>query len=219
MTHEPSGVHVPIETGPEHVHVHPRHVGSRWLDLCIALTAIAISAISLAVAIDHGRTERELVAANAWPFLRELRSNGYLQDQEIGLGVSNGGVGPAKLRSLEVFYRGQPVGAPLELLRRCCGLGSDADSLKRQLPGGFSYSVVDGTVFRPGETKAMFRLVRSAANSNIYDRLDGAIQQIGFRACYCSILDQCWRSNLRTVDPAPVKSCPTPLHPYRPDGR
>ena len=219
MTGEEPGIHPPVETGAEHVHAHPRHVGLRWLDLCIALTDIAISAISLWVAIEHGRTERELVASNAWPILREFRSNGDLHDQEIGLGLSNGGVGPAKVRSLEVFYRGEPVGAPLELLRRCCGLGPDDASFRRQLPGGFNWAAADGIVMRPGEMNVVFRLVRSPGNAAVYDRLNGAIQQIGFRACYCSILDQCWRSDLRGVDPTPVRSCPAPAHPYRANGR
>lgn len=219
MTDEPSHSPVPVETGAEHVHVHPRHVGFRWLDLSIALTAIAISAISLGVAFEHGRTERELVASNAWPFLREFRSNGDLKDQQIGIGLSNGGVGPAKVRSLEVFYRGAPVGTPVELLRRCCGLGPDDASFRRQLPGGFNWAVADGIVLRPGELNVVFRLSKTPGNAAVYDRMNGAIREIRFRACYCSILDQCWRSDLRSIDPLPVKSCPAPAHPYRADGR
>jgi hypothetical protein len=42
----------------------------------VSVTAIFISAISLFVAIQHGKTERDLVAANVWPFPRAILSNG-----------------------------------------------------------------------------------------------------------------------------------------------
>src|ERR1700733_15059033 len=112
----------PVQTGPDEIHAHPRHTGARWFDLVLALSAIFISAVSLVVAIEHGRTERDLVAANSWPFLRAMLNNGYNDGRDVAIGLSNGGVGPAKLKSLEVFYDGTPVSSSYDLLRRCCGL-------------------------------------------------------------------------------------------------
>src|SRR5579862_9169747 len=119
--HEP-----PVQAGTDDIHAHPRHTGVRWFDLVLALSAIFISAVSLAVAIEHGRTERDLVAANSWPFLREVLSNEYTTGPNgtySAFGVSNGGVGPAKLESFEVFYDHAAVHSGVDLLRRCCSLG------------------------------------------------------------------------------------------------
>src|ERR1700761_2477293 len=102
--------HPPIESGADDVSAQPRHTGNGRLDLVLAVSAIFISAVSLAVAIEHGRTERDLVAASSWPFLREILSNesGTSPDSAVAFGVSNGGVGPAKVESFEVFYKGRP---------------------------------------------------------------------------------------------------------------
>src|SRR4051812_31961149 len=101
----PSLSEPPVETGADDIQARPRRTGVGWFDLVLALSAIFISAVSLAVAIEHGRTERDLVAASSWPFLRALISNSYGDGEArfAAIGVSNGGVGPAKLESYEVF--------------------------------------------------------------------------------------------------------------------
>src|ERR1700760_2630374 len=116
----------PVDTGADDVQAHPRRTGIAWFDLALALSAIFISAVSLAVAIEHGRTERDLVAASSWPFIQATLSNEYSEGSGqlyAAFGVANGGVGPAKLQTFEVFYKGQPARSGVDLLRRCCGLG------------------------------------------------------------------------------------------------
>ena len=61
---------LPVQVTTDEVHAHAKHTGHRFLDLTLALSAIFISVVSLIVAIEHGRTERELVAANSWPFVQ-----------------------------------------------------------------------------------------------------------------------------------------------------
>jgi hypothetical protein len=216
----PPEPHLPVETGADDVQAHPRHTGHRWLDMALALSAIFISAVSLAVAIEHGRTERDLVAANSWPFLREIRANEYSTGPEgtySAIGVSNGGVGPAKLESFEVFDKGVAVRSGLDLLRHCCGLGPTAEDATRQLPHGFHYSVTDHTVLRAGEPTATLSVPQG---SPVGDAFKDALKDLSFRACYCSILDQCWISNLQDTRTTPVKACPEPavrFDPNRPD--
>ena len=88
----------------------------------------------------------------------------YGADKEVAIGVSNGGVGPAKLKSLEVFYDGVPVTSDLDLLRRCCGLKTE--TMKSQLPqGGIVRSVADETVLRPGEDNAVLQVRRPTGDA------------------------------------------------------
>jgi hypothetical protein len=186
----------------------------------VALTAIFISAVSLFVAIEHGKTERDLVAANVWPFPRAILSNGYGDRSSIAIGVSNGGVGPAKIRSFEMFYRGQPVSSGLDLLRKCCGLGPTAADVKTALPKGIYSSVVDESVLRPGEDDPVLRVQPSESAPELTERLKRieVLKQVGFRVCYCSVLDQCWISDLRSTRTEPVRECKAPEHPYDPNG-
>jgi hypothetical protein len=209
----------PVETGPDDVHANPRRTGMRWFDLTLALSAIFISAVSLAVAIEHGRTERELVASSAWPFLRAVLSNGGGDapgEDSVVIGVSNGGVGPAKLESFEVFYRGRAASSGLDLMRRCCGLGPTDEDVKRQMPHGHHFEITDHNVLRPGEAKATFGVRR---DTQVGERFAGVLTELRFRACYCSILDECWISSLRDTRTQPVKACPEPKVRFDPLGR
>ncbi|HEY3947392.1 hypothetical protein [Phenylobacterium sp.] len=196
--------HPPIESGADDISAHPRHTGHRWIDLTLALSAIFISAVSLAVAIEHGRTERDLVAANSWPFIGAVMANQYSTEGGrtlAAIGVSNSGVGPAKIQSFEVFYRGEPASSGRDLLRRCCGLGPDEADIGRH------FEVTDRTVLRAGEAKATFGVWR---DTPVGQAFASHLTDFTFRTCYCSILDQCWISNMRDLTTAPVKACPDP---------
>lgn len=209
---------VPVEAGAGEVRPVPRRTGLRHFDAIVSVTAIFISAVSLYVAVEHSKTERQLVAANVWPFPREILSNGYDDKGSIAIGLSNGGVGPAKIGSFELFYRGQPVSSGLDLLRKCCGLPSDAAAVKTVLPDGFVYSTVDETVLRPGENDVALLVHRSNAAPAIPQRLAAALPELTFRVCYCSVLDQCWTNDLRSTRTPRVRECPAPEHPYAPNG-
>jgi len=208
----------PVETAVDDVQPKPRRTGFRHFDVITSIAAIFISAVSLYVAIEHGRTERQLVAANVWPFLREIRSNSYGSDGDLAFGLINVGVGPAKVKSFEVFYRGQPMSSGLELLRKCCGLPADTSGEKAALPHGLYYSTVDETVLMPREPNVAIKFRRSQSDLKIGQRFSAALGYVTFRACYCSELDQCWRTNLKSIEAEPVKECRAPEHPFDPNG-
>jgi hypothetical protein len=67
----------PVETGADGVQPAPRRTGIRHFDVIVSIAAIFISAVSLYTAIENGRTERQLVAADVWPFPRAILSNGW----------------------------------------------------------------------------------------------------------------------------------------------
>ena len=208
----------PVHVSSDEIHAHPHKTGHSKLDLVIALSAIFISTVSLAVAVEHGRAERDLVAANSWPFLRETLSNDYNGRRDVVVGLSNGGVGPAKLHSLEVSYEGKPGSSALDLLRRCCGLGSSLSDIHRDLPIGLVRSSADETVLRPGEEDQVIVVHRNSIAPEVPDRLAASLLKVGFRACYCSVLDECWTSDLRSTRTRRVPECPAPDHPFDPNG-
>jgi hypothetical protein len=72
------------------------------------------------VALDTERTNRELVASASWPFVQ------FYNDRSVGVEprvltfqLSNAGIGPAKLESFELFWKGHPQRSPWLLLQTC----------------------------------------------------------------------------------------------------
>jgi len=46
-----------------------------------------------------------------------------------------------------------------------------------------------------------------------------ALADVTFKACYCSILDECWISSLQDIRVVPVRACPAPAVAFVPNGK
>ena len=189
----------------------PRRTGRFWFDFVAASAAIFISVVSLVIGVRGETIQKDLLAANSWPFLEinEVRSG-----TSILLEVQNQGVGPAKVVSFEAFYKNQPVNNVEDLLQQCCGLSKDEDLADALLHHNIQLGNVADNVIRPNESLTMIKLGRPAENTALFDGFDAEVHDVSFRACYCSILDKCWMSNMRTLKPEVVSACPIPQHPF-----
>jgi hypothetical protein len=197
----------PVKAGIEGVHAEPKRTGHRLLDLSIAASAILISLVSLAIAIHHGRVQQKLVAANSWPFLTWLTSNDFGEGrQTFTLMLLNSGVGPAKLERLVVRYDGKPVRGWVELLQACCGLTKEFTLNDLQEIGFVNGGRAKG-VIRANQSVELLRLARLADRPQIWERFGAARLELTFDACYCSIIGECWESDLETLDPRSVGKC------------
>ena len=202
---------------PEHDTAHVAHsTGTRWLDLTLALSAMFVSLVSLAVAVHHLTAMDRLVAANSWPFLTYSTDNMDPQgNRRISLKVENDGIGPARVQIFEVWWQGQPVPTAPELLRRCCM--TDA---KTPLDSATARSLhlvvgqVASRVMRAGDAEAFLSLTLEEANADIWHRLDVARLQLKMRACYCSVFNECWETDLEKTDAQRVRSCAAPKVPF-----
>lgn len=196
--------------------------GHRWIDLSVAACALIVSITSLSVAILHGRTmERmadanaRLVEANSLPLLQRFSSDVGPHGEPItSIVVANAGVGPAKVASLEVFWNGQPVDSPVDLAIACCGFSADPAKAAVNAEQ-FQTSSVGGTVMRAGESRSLYVFTQTAASASIADKLRVAGLKLTFKACFCSVFDECWVSDLLTLNPEKVQSCPVPARPFR----
>ena len=197
----------PLQVTPEGTELHPRKVGHKLIDLAVAGAAILISVISLVVAVHHGQTMEKLVAANSWPLLRYDTGNldSETELQVITLTIENVGVGPAMVRSFEVFLDGKPVRNQGELMRACCG---EPPKMPRNEGPGLVTSDVANSVVKAGERRDYIKLANSPAIAEQWGALDRARFRLRFEACYCSVLGDCWTSDLTGVDAHPVKQCP-----------
>jgi len=207
----------PVETGVDEITPAPRRIGHRAFDIVMSVCAISISVISLVVAIEHGRTQHDLLAASNWPFLGTWVNDGSDADGKIQIGVVNSGVGPAKIKSFELFYKDRPVTSGLDLLRACCGLSTDPAQQRAQLPAGMAFSLIDESVLRAGDDVKVLTLSR-IPRSPVIEKLAHSLRDLRFRACYCSVLDQCFVGDLWTTRTREVRECPAPAHPFEPNG-
>ena len=202
---------------PDHETPHVAHsTGRRWLDLALALSAMFVSIVSLAVAVRHGNAMDRLVAANSWPFLMYSTDNMDPHgNRRISLKVENDGIGPARVQTFEVWWQGQPVSTGPELLQRCCMTDAKTpidSSTARSL--NLVIGQVASRVIRAGEAEPFLSLELKDENAGIWHRLDIARLQLKMRACYCSVFDECWQTDLEQTSAKPVASCPAAKVPF-----
>ena len=192
---------------PEHDlhHPHAHRTGHRLLDLAVPVSALLISVISLVIGIHHGRTMQEmaqanarLVQANSWPLLQFATGNANDKgENEITLKIENAGVGPAKLISFEIFRGDERIRTPRDLVAAL-----DPSASRPMLQLGITLP----TVLRAG-TDTLIVGMKREGNEALWDKLNKERFRLRFRACYCSVFDECWVSNLTTVSPEPVEQC------------
>ena len=187
------------------------------LDLLVALAALVTSVTSIWLAISQGDDMARLVQAQSWPHVGFHSGNSSLDPatnqrvRSLSFSVENLGVGPAKLRTLEVLVDGQAVNGHSALIR--AAVGSDAT---HDIDAMNVFSIpVGGRVLRPGETITFLRWDRSEEASAAWDALDQArFGRLTMRACFCSVFDECWSSTNGRGDATPVANCPVITNGY-----
>jgi hypothetical protein len=213
---------------PEAHHHHGGHTGHRWLDIGLALSAMFVSVVTLAVAIEHGRTmERmadanmRMVEANSWPFVDFSTHNlGDKGTPEVRLVLTNEGIGPARIETFELWWRDKPIASPSQLLSNCCspGDGRKGDSV-------FGIGLASLRILRAGEHVDILSIGYSDKGHELFNKLDTERDHIRTRVCYCSVFDECWikdggdelilKGQAKLIHPESVKTCPTPAVPYQ----
>ena len=206
-----------METQGPHEHAHaPHRTGFRWLDISLALSAFFISLISLTVAIHHGKTMDKLVTSNSYPNIDIEHSN--QEDLDDGLGqrpvlnieLINTGIGPARIRSVEVSFGGKPVGNFLALLAACCANAADGSLPKTQI---YFSGDLRGQMLPAGKSRRLFSWPE-AQNDPRWARLKPLTTKVDVRVCYCSVFDECYAHDSRRTEPERIEKCPVPALPY-----
>ena len=183
----------------------------QWLELLLGGAALAVSAISLWVAIGTEQANRQMVAAASWPLLQADSANLPEEGRPtITLTLINGGIGPAKLKTLEVWWRGKAYAGSRPFLAECCGYKPFAGPPDLISVGRTAATTggVRNTVILAGERRTFLRMPLGPDNVTIWRKLDVARRELKFRACYCSVFDECWSSTLADLEPKRVKACP-----------
>lgn len=189
------------------------------LRISVAQTALAVvgflvGLIALYAALNEADAVRKQQQASVWPYLDLAVSNNNVIDNEFTtIAVANKGIGPARIRSVEVRLDDAPVSNWWALL----GLVGEGD-------GGsilISNADINGKVLSAGDEVEMMRLDKTALPvqggeardySEVLTRLRSAISEgrIRMNICYCSVFDDCWVFDTKRYgEPEAVGACPS----------
>lgn len=195
-----------------------------WIEYVSATVAVVISVVSLWVGIESEESNQKMVAASSWPYLQIDTSNSDLQNHPIlTFAVQNSGVGPAKVRSFEIFWKGRPFHNSFGLMHACCGYELPAAvpltaSTSEAPPGLVTSGRISKTVIRAGDSATFLTVPLVPANEAAWKKFDDARQHdIRYRICYCSVFDECWIDEADfsgDVGPKRVDTCPVPKVAY-----
>ncbi|MEO0422138.1 MAG: hypothetical protein AAF184_07370 [Pseudomonadota bacterium] len=181
-----------------------------WFGIIVSLAALATSAASIFIAVQNADSMERLVEANSWPYLQLDSSNVVDGERVIQLTLSNAGVGPLRLES---FVIRAEDGTPLRHIGELIRHGYDdqwtppKSTEEREAPTTYT-TTPSGRVLAPGEAVLVFAVPYDAASEPLWSAIDRARFTYRFEACYCSVFDECWRTNLVESRPQPVTSCP-----------
>jgi hypothetical protein len=165
-----------------------------------AVIAALIGLLALCVSGYTAWLQRQQVRAQVWPYIE----SGLSQSGRYVL-LSNKGVGPARIESVQMFVDGKPL-PDWNSIFAALGLKFDPPP---------PYSTVHGIVISAGgvvqqlafRDEAQFRQF-----DPLYARLDVAV-------CYCSSLGECWHLDERETDSAlqrrMVDACPHSAEDFR----
>ena len=189
-----------------------------WAESALAIGAVIIAAVSLWVAYDSLRTNRELVASASWPYVQIYSSGVRAGPHSLAIYFDNAGIGPAKVEDSELLWKGKPYRDAEQLLEDCCGYGRSAghpgSSASAAAGGELEMSTAGGIVLRPGKPLSVMIYRGASAEDPTLKALEG-LSAVSFRVCYCSVFDQCWISNGHELDPPEVSVCPKPPVPFQ----
>ena len=200
-----------------HAHAHPPHgSGVRWLDMSLALSAFVVSLASLWLTVHNARTMERLVAANSYPNIDYDFGNQFdFQDGRglrpaLYLALVNSGIGPARLRSIELSFDGKPAANLRAVLETCC-TAEPASALPKT---NYWFSGdLRGAMLQAGKELTLFAWAEPPADPR-WARLQEVRDRIGVRVCYCSVFDECHMRDSGHREPSRVKACPAPAVPY-----
>ncbi len=173
------------------------------VDIVIAVCALLISALATGASWWQTRIIQRQLSAQVWPYLSFTNTYG---PDSIDIVVSNDGLGPAIIHSLDITVDGKPqrdVATALDAL-----LGNVTFPRREKL--GFDSSTIgSGGVLAVGAKQTLLHVQGATIARIAASRMSHA----DMHACYCAIVvGDCWDTHANGVSPVPVSACPNDSH-------
>lgn len=167
----------------------------------VAICALLISAITGSAVVYQTHIIQNQYAATIWPYLN-IDTN-VTDPRHVELVLTNNGLGPALIRSAQLFVDGKHLPSWRDL-----ALQIMRDAKHGHASFGTS-SINASTTLRPGETQQLFTVrLASDVSPAVLKR-----HVVMLRFCYCSLNNACWSvqsviGEVRGEYPQSVASCP-----------
>jgi hypothetical protein len=162
-----------------------------------AVIAAFVGLLALCVSGYTAYLQHQQVRAQVWPYLEAGND-----DSDQSLVVYNKGVGPAVVRSAQVFVDDKPLPDWSHVLT---ALGLE--------PHHFQQSTLNPSVLSPGEQLKMIKFFELERWKQFRA---AAVDRVALNICFCSTLDECWmysdrhpvgyKALAQLVEPVPL--CP-----------
>jgi len=184
------------------------------LNLVIAVCAVLISAASFIATYVQSKAALQEVKAETWPYLQIDNGNfdSTLRERVIYVYLENAGVGPAQVKQFSLFLEGKPVTSFYQFVRACCEedwrlLAEQVGDEEAAMHALFPVTDSPAPALLPAGSKALaFSVPFNAETEAFWRSIDEARRGLTAEACYCSLLDECYRTNFEE-DPVPVQYC------------
>jgi hypothetical protein len=165
----------------------------------LSVAGVFIGVVALYAALTESEAARKQTAATVWPYL-QFEISDYANEAGAGFSIafSNAGVGPARVREMQLSIADRPVTDWETAVARL---------VEEERPA-FGQNFIIGRVLTPGESVTLVQ----THDRRLVEAFRQAVALPGtwVRLCYCSIFDECWLRDSRdeAADPEPVEACP-----------
>ena len=188
------------------------------LQLIPAIVGIFIATLALYAALNESDAVRKQQQAAVWPHMQVDLTNITTNDTTgITIGVSNRGIGPARVRAANVLLDGEQITSWQELF---LALQPDASGFfpRNDSRVGYTVLVPGGSVEVVKVSTEFFDLYDIASLEGISTSEETAELVLSLREafredrvemqlCYCSVFDDCWLVSSANRDPQLVDTC------------
>jgi hypothetical protein len=163
-------------------------------DRIMSVSAIVAAIAAVVVAAYEARINREYQRISVWPRLQQ--SNSFVPGQPYLRIVSNVGVGPALIRSVQVSVDGVPLRTWPEVI----------DALIDKPVRGHLYTSLNaGAVLLPSKDINVLELPAGEEAKLFWEQI--TTPRVSIQICYSSLYGESWVSDSREPQPRPVASC------------
>lgn len=173
-----------------------------WQTL-LSLAGVFTGGVALYAALGESQAVRQQTAATVWPYVQLMVRDHLREDQaEFALDMNNVGVGPARMRDMQLLIDGRAHGDWRSVLASLLP-DRKVDDLR------YGRSDVSRRVLAPGESLTFFQTNEPLVVEALQEAVFGARVTLSY--CYCSIFDDCWLAEIKAVggpEPAAVDQCP-----------
>jgi hypothetical protein len=163
-------------------------------DRITSVSAIIAAIAAVLVAVYETRINREYQRISVWPRLQQ--SNSFVPGEPYLRTVSNVGVGPALIGSVQVSVDGVPRRTWGEIIQALVG---------KPVRGHVYSSLNAGAVVLPGKDITVLQLPAGDEAKLFWEQTQ--TPRLSIQICYSSLYGESWISNSREAQPRPVASC------------